>query len=435
MKFNELLNRAAAVIPAYRQIVFKTIIIAFCAGGSPGRISNVFRKFELLLTGDATLKKFYNFLNSGKLPWDALWGFLAGIMGDPTVGGRLLIALDDTTYGKAGKEIAGCASHFDHAAKQNSSKWIFGHCRVLAGLLLFGHGRWACLPFAQKLYMPLPKTVKSSAKLPYAQWLKTKSGIGAELVIRLALRFKRPVLIVCDSWFGTKPLLGEVRAKIAFAVHILSRLRISAILYEMPEFVPGKRGRRPKFGRQLAPVKVLSAQLRQSARSAMIHIYGKNRKVEFAELICMSKAFGCQVKVVFVYYKGFAFPLITTDLTLTAEQMIEFYSARWKIESGFKEIKQDIGAIDSQCRKPLAVENHFDLCCFAMSLTWIYAFKLDHAPDRRHPGKRTGAFAFADIRRKISGELAGESILQGRCPEGLIPAVKFVCSSIFRWAS
>jgi hypothetical protein len=74
-------------------------------------------------------------------------------------------------------------------------------------------------------------------------------------------------------------------------------LRISAILYEMPEFVPGKRGRRSKFGRQLATVKVLSAQLRQSARSAMIHIYGKNRKVEFAELICVSKAFGCQVKV------------------------------------------------------------------------------------------------------------------------------------------
>jgi hypothetical protein len=69
--------------------------------------------------------------------------------------------------------------------------------------------------------------------------------------------------------------------------------------------------------------------------------------------------------VVFVYYKGFAFPLITTDLTLTAEQMIEFYSAR----------------------------------------------------------------------RKISGELAGESIFQGRCPEGLIPAVKFVCSSIFRGAA
>jgi hypothetical protein len=110
MKFNELLNRAAAVIPAYRQIVFKTIIIAFCAGGSPGRISNVFRKFALLFTGDATLKKFYNFLNSGKLPWDALWGFLAGVMGDPAVDGRLLIGLDDTTYGKTGKYPPGLCS-------------------------------------------------------------------------------------------------------------------------------------------------------------------------------------------------------------------------------------------------------------------------------------------------------------------------------------
>jgi hypothetical protein len=391
-------------------------------------------KPALLFTGDTTIKKFYNFLNSGKLPWDALWGFLAGIMGDPTVDGRLLIGLDDTTYGKTGKDIAGCASHFDYAAKKNFSKWIFGHCRVLAGLLLFGNGRWACLPFAQKLYMPLPKTVKSSAKLPHAEWLKTKSGIG-ELVIRLVQRFKRPVLIVCDSWFGTKPLLMEVRDKVAFGVHILSRLRISAILYYFPEIVSGKRGRLPKFGRQLATVKFLSAQLRQSARSAIIHIYGKDRKVEFAELLCVSKAFGYQVKVVFVYYKGFAFPLVTTDITLTAEQMIEFYSARWNIESGFKEIKQDIGAIDSQCRKPLAVENHFDLCCFAMSLTWIYAFKLDHAPAQRHPGKRTWAFAFADIRPKISDALAMESILQGRCHEGLIPAVKFVCLSIFRWAS
>lgn len=386
----------------------------------------------MLFTNDITVKKFYNFINSGKLPWDALWGFIIGMMGDPTVDGRLLIGLDDTNYGKTGKKIAGCANHFDHAAKKNSSKWIFGHCRVLAGLLLFGHGRWACLPFAQKLYLPLPKTVKSSAKLPHMQWLRTKSGIGAELVIRLVLHFKRPALIVCDSWFGTKPLLEEVRSMVTFDVHILSRLRVSAILYDFPEVIPGKRGRHKKFGRQLAPVKKLSAQLRPSAKSAMIHIYGKNRKVEFSEITCLSKAFGCRVKVVFVYYKGFAFPLISTDVDLTAEQMIEFYSARWKIESGFKEIKQDIGAIDSQCRNALAVENHFDLCCFAMTLTWVYAFKLEQAPERRHPTRHSGTFAFADIRRKISEELAGELILPGRCPEVLISAVKFVCASIFR---
>jgi IS4 transposase len=31
-------------------------------------------------------------------------------------------------------------------------------------------------------------------------------------------------------------------------------------------------------------------------------------------------------------------------------QMIEFYGARWKIELGFKELKQDMGSQKSQCR-------------------------------------------------------------------------------------
>ena len=35
--------------------------------------------------------------------------------------------------------------------------------------------------------------------------------------------------------------------------------------------------------------------------------------------------------------------MFTTDLELSVTQIIEYYGARWKIESGFKELKQDIG--------------------------------------------------------------------------------------------
>ncbi len=58
-------------------------------------------------------------------------------------------------------------------------------------------------------------------------------------------------------------------------------------------------------------------------------------------MLCVSKSFGCHVKVV------------------TAEQMLELHSSRREIESGFKEIKQDIGDIDSQSRKHLAIEKPF----------------------------------------------------------------------------
>ncbi|WP_419590657.1 transposase, partial [Thiolapillus sp.] len=40
-------------------------------------------------------------------------------------------------------------------------------------------------------------------------------------------------------------------------------------------------------------------------------------------------------------------PFFSTGLTLSAQQVIEYYGARWKIESGFKEIKQEIGSAKS----------------------------------------------------------------------------------------
>jgi hypothetical protein len=434
MKFSELLDQASEHVAPYRRTIFKTFVIALATGGNPGRVSSVFRRFAgVLIPSGISRKKFYNFINSAKIPWTLLWGCLAKLVAPyATVAGRLLVALDDTTYGKTGKHIAGCASHFDHAAKQNWSKWIFGHCRVVAGILAFGHGRWMCLPFVQKPYQPLPKNVKDSKKLSRAEWLKTKSGIGACLVIRLVVLFKRPALIVCDSWFGTRPLLDEARQGCPFDVHILSRLRVNSTLYDLPrQRKPGKRGRGRKYGEKLPAVRELAAGLKRTARTAMIHIYGKKRECLFSEIICMSGALKCKVKIVFIYRQGNVFPLITTDLSLAAEQCVEYYSARWKIESGFKELKHEIGALDSQCRNDLAVENHFDLCCFAASMAWIYALHSETAPARLHPTRRSNAFAFADVRRQIAAELK-TGIFNRGCPETVIPAVKFICSAIFR---
>lgn len=437
MKFEELLKQASEIVAPYRRTIFITFVTALATGGNPGRVSSIFRRFAcLLIPIGVSRKKFYNFINSPKIPWNSLWKLLATIVAPFAITeGRLLIALDDTTYGKTGKSIAGCAKHFDHAAKQNWAKWIFGHCRVVCGILAFGHGRWMCLPFAQKSYQPLPKNIKDSKKLTRKEWLKTKSGIGASLVIKLVEMFNSPALVVCDSWFGTKPLLDEVRNACPHGVDILSRLRVNSTLYDMPSArKPGKRGRNRKYGEKLPPVKELAAKLKGSARTAMIHVYGKNRECLFSEVICMSGALKRKVKVVFIYRKGNVFPLITTDLSLSAEQCIEYYSARWKIESGFKELKHEVGALDSQCRNELAVENHFNLCCFATSVAWIYALHSKTAPARLHPTRRSNAFAFADVRRQIAAELESGIFNRG-CPKTVIPAVKFICSTIFRMSA
>ena len=103
-----------------------------------------------------------------------------------------------------------------------------------------------------------------------------------------------------------------------------------------------------------------------------------------------------------VYRKLQWVALFTTDLDLSVVQIIEYYGARWKIESGFKEIKQDIGSAKSQIRNPQAVTNHLNYCMMAATVTWIYADRIDHAPRRCYAVNDRMHFALSDVRKLIT---------------------------------
>ncbi len=164
-------------------------------------ISVVFRHFGGLFSGTSiTGKRFYMFVNSPKLPWKKLWSRVAELIRDKvSVDGRLLVGLDDTTYGKTGRKISGCGTHFDHAAKANSSRWVFGHCRVLAGLIVWCRGRWACLPMGQRNYVRQKEMQNARDDEHVTQWEKTKNGMAAALLQGVGRLFGMPMLVVCDS--------------------------------------------------------------------------------------------------------------------------------------------------------------------------------------------------------------------------------------------
>jgi len=449
MKFTQILDQVAEAVPTYRRLIFSTIVVGLLTGKGRGTVAGIFREFSGLMAGTVvTRKRFYMFLNSKLINWTRIWARVADMVRDHgAVAGRLLVALDDTTYGKSGRKIDGCDTHFDHSSKMNVSRWLFGHCRVVAGLLTQCHGRWACLLMAQQNFVRLKepvkkekiheglqrKTVRRRKRERRDRWKNTKCGIAAALVNGLRRLFHLPVLVVCDSWFGNHALLKALRQAGGLPdVNILSRLRVSCVLHQLPPVAPGKRGRPRTYGKRLPKLEELAAGHRNRARTARIHVYGRMRACTFSEMIGVSKALKCVVKVVFIHRSNDRFfPLVTTDLDLTAEQMVEFYSARWKIESGFKELKHEVGAIDSQCRKADAVENHFNICCLAMTLAWIYAIKQEKAPDRRHPKPGSTAFAFADIRRKLAAELGQAPHFQWGCPETVKRAAKLMRAAIF----
>jgi len=104
--------------------------------------------------------------------------------------------------------------------------------------------------------------------------------------------------------------------------------------------------------------------------------------------------------------------LVRADLTLSTQQIIEFYGARWKIESGYKEIKQDIGSTKSQTRNADAVTNHLNFCMMAATVTWIYADRIKNDPERRHIVKGRTSFAFSDVRRLVANAALSEDFLR-----------------------
>lgn len=417
-------------------------MLRWCAGITPSK---------------ALTKRFYSFLASGRISSLSLTRSWIKRLGDRMqVEGRTLVALDDTMCPKTGKHIHGVDSHFDHASKINQSTYLWGHCRVVVGLVLHIHGRWACLPMLQGLYRPRSKRLKEEVDRPNPlppppstnrygtrrakrkhhrkeRYPNNKLDLAAGQLAQLMDLLKGSILVVCDSWFGNGPFYKKLQAVQEGRFHLLSRLRKQCALYELPPPKKGGVGRRKKYGRRLKSLERLATSYER--KSASIFIYGSPGQVTYSEVVCTAKFIQRTIRVVFIHKsKGHFFPLFTTDLELSAEQMIAYYAARWKIEAGFKELKHELGALDNQARKAYSVENHFNLCCLAMSLVWVHTLEQKKKPHRRYAFKRR-SYSFSDAREQIKKEYERQSHKMGFAPHGVKTAINYIWGQLFEVAA
>ena len=374
------------------------------------RTSNLLRAIATLFGVQIGQSPYYAFMASVKLHWAGVWEVLWRAIPEPLTDGRLLLALDDSINPKTGRKVFACQTTFDHAAKTNQSQYPWAQTIVTVGLLKQIHGRWSCLPLAFAFYFRLQTLAARCIRVRgEAVVFQTKFAQAVRLIGDLAKVFpKTPILVTADSWFGNKGLLRPLRAALGPRVHLLSRLRVNAALYALPTPTPGASGRPRKYGARLGNAAQLAATLRGEARTYTLNLYGGVREVLAVDRLVVLKTLHCPVRVVWVFRKTQWIALVTTDLALTVAQIIEFYGARWKIEAGFREIKQEIGSAETQTRKPDAVTNHLNFCMAAATITWIYVAHLDKAPARRYATAKRTEYAFADARRALAKDLAGQ---------------------------
>lgn len=382
-----------------------SIIIPFTSS----RTSNLLRCLETLFGLVIAKKRYYRFMASPKIPWRRLCSCLWKMIPAPKTDGRVILVLDDCINPKTGREIFGCERRFDHGSKQNQSKYPRAQNIVVVALLKKIKGRWAALPLMHRFYH-CKKELRNKEKLFRRLKIefRTKLEQSAEMIGRIASAFPREaVLLVTDSWFGNDGLWSPVRKVLGGRFHMLSRSGSNINIFDV--VVPKEKrkvGRPRKYGRKLGTAASLAEDFRHLASEHTVDLYGRSRKVLAYDRIVMLKTLKCAVKVVWIYRKTRWIAIFSTDTTLSVKRMIEYYGARWKIEAGFKELKQDIGSIETQTRHPVAVANHLKFRMMASTLTWICADRLDKTPRRRHAVSGRGHFAFSDVRKLVAEEVS-----------------------------
>ncbi len=388
-----------------RGLWFVYTLVAIIVPFTSSKTSNLLRGLKALFGFTSVSKRrYYTFMASTKIPWHRLWPRLWKMIPSPLTDGRILVALDDSINPKTGRKIFGCHTFFDHAAKQNQSSYPWAQNIVAVGLLKVVKKRWAFLPLSFRLYHP--KKVIQQNKLMMGKHkvqFKTKLEQSAEMIVDVANVYDAPILIATDSWFGNNGLWKPLRKNLGSRVHLLSRLRANNNLFDMPNVAKKNPVGRPrKYGKKLGNASSLATINKSSANEYAVNLYGKTRTVKACDQIVMLKTLKRKVRVVWIYRKKTWIALFSTDLTLSVEQIIEYYGARWKIESGFKELKQELGSAESQTRDPFAVTNHLHFCMMACTIAWVYASRLEKIPTRRHFVRGRKHFAFSDVRRLIT---------------------------------
>lgn len=395
---------------------FAFTLLAVIVPFTSSMTSNLLRSLQTLFGLDLNSRRFYTFMASNKLPWDRLWMVLWKQIPDPAVEGRLLVAPDDSINNKTGRKIFGCSFFHDHTAKLNQPTYPWSQNIVSIGLLKMIKGRWCCLPLAFRFYF-MKKDIEAQsltakiAGVPVT--FRSKMAQAVVMLCSVAEQFSQlPVLVVTDSWFGNDGLLRPLNAS-AYAFELLSRLRANVTLYDLPPQASiRQRGRPRKYGTRLGSASELTASRKTQAKMRSVFLYGKQREVLAYDEVVMLKNLRCPVRLVWVFRKTRWVAFFSTDLTLSAQQVIEYYGARWKIESGFKEIRQEIGSAKSQTRNAHAVINHLNFCMMATTITWIYADRIKADPQRRHVVKGRTSFAFSDVRRLIADAALSEDFLR-----------------------
>jgi hypothetical protein len=302
-------------------------------------------------------------------------------------------AVDDTKVHRSGEEVWGTCTFHEYTARcPNRAPTVRAHNWVVLGALLHNPDQPAWfLPVSGQLYFRKSQLPYRSGCAGPKEVFRTKCELAVERIREQARLSGGRHLAVFDGGFALRSVVRPLvlpeavgAGKAPPRIEFLTRLRHDARLYALPptERPKGKRGPKPKWGKRLPPP-------RQGGRwtghwqADHAFLYGRRRKVQWKEVVCLWRVCGHEVpvKAVVAKVEGYKkrFTLVTSSSELTGLQMVELFCARFRQEDAFRDLKQRLGWEECRAWTRNPIERTTQAQWVTMSLLRLLQFRLDEA--------------------------------------------------------
>ena len=346
----------------------------------------------------------------------------------------IAMTLDDTLARHTGKHIASAGMHRDPLLSTGAKPFFhFGHkWVVLAVVVTMPWGKRLSLPVLARLYRS-DKAAKAAGKLHVKL-----TDLGLQMLSELGRRYGgRRFVVYADNAYVNRTVVQQRPQHI----DIVGRGRMDAALYALPP----KRTKSTMGRPRIRGTKLHSPQQRSDSRRGWtklsVDIYGRAAKVQVKvfNAIWYKVSHGEQLRVVIVRgWPGHKKDdvLVSTDLSLDAEAVIEGYCQRWSLEETFGWVKSRLGFEDPHNRAEHAVHRTapMALWCYSLVVIWYAQWakrrkKLPMRTGRWYRDKTAPSFAdmLATLRRQCWAVWVSDQADAGRLDQkSLAPLLDLV---------
>jgi hypothetical protein len=273
--------------------------------------------------------------------------------------GAVWMDMDDTIFHRIGQKVDG-AGWWRDAIRSTACRAV--HCwgLNLVVLTLRVNPPWGGEPLG----------------LPINMRLHRKNGPGLiELAVQMLAEVKgwfpeRQFILGADGFYAT--LAGCA----AEYTHLVSRMRRDAAIYELPaKQRKHRRGPKRKRGKRLGSPTQIASRVKSWRRVRTLERGKAKERLVFTRVVLWYKVSHTPVLLVISRDPAGRQPndfFFTTNLQLTAAEVIGGFAGRWSIEDTFKNTKQSLGSEQPQTWKEQGPQRAAVLSLWLYSVVWAW---------------------------------------------------------------